>query len=363
MQYLSRSFDVVVAGWGTLEQAGVRFHPLPQHRDAVTRLTGHLLLLAGRLWPGAYRFWFRLRPYHVEAERVTRAERCDIYYANDWVTLPAAWEGAKANGGKVIFDAHEYSPLEWESSRLWRLLYRPLILRTLDYFMPKVSAAVTVSEPIADRYAAEYGVLPTVILNAPALVADVSTAEPTESVRLVHHGTAIPERRLERMIDALAMSDTRYTLDLMLVGDPTYIASLQRYADARAQGRVKFRKPVQPRDIVHTLAAYDLGFYVLDTTMFNHAMALPNKIFDFVAAGLGVIIGPSPAMRALVTRYECGRASESTDARDCALLLDSLTRDEITAMKEAARRARQELNADIEMAKLTRLVHTVATAS
>lgn len=360
VEHLATQCELVVGGWGDLAIPGVRFHSLPRHFGRLTRLAGYGLLLLGRFWPGAYGVWFRLRPYHVEARRVAEQERCDVYYANDWVTLPAAWAGARRHAGKLVFDAHEYSPLEWESSALWRFLYRPFVLHVLREHAAHMDAAITVSQPIADRYAAEYPIRPTVILNAPAITAaPPMPAEETSSdgvLRLVHHGSAVPERRMERMIDAIALARGRCTLDFMLVGDATYIGALRRYADARAPGRVRFRDAVLPRDIVPALAGYDLGFYLLDTDMFNHAMAMPNKIFDFVAAGLGVIIGPSPAMRELATRHGFGRAAESNDAGAVARLLDSLTASDVRAMKAAARRARAELNATVEMAKLRALV-------
>jgi glycosyltransferase involved in cell wall biosynthesis len=362
-QYLSSRFDVVLAGWGArpavADLPGVTWHGLPSGRSRVARLLGFALLAVGRVVPAAYSLWHRLRPGHAQALATALEQRCDLYYANDWFALPVAAAGARAHGARLVFDAHEYSPLELESSRLWRLLYRPLVLKVLARYAPQCSASVTVSRPIAERYAREYPLHPVVVLNAPALGV-VAPARPVrETIRMIHHGNAMRERRIERMIDAVARTERPMHLDLMLVGDSSYIADLKEYAARQAPGRVDFPEPVPPNRIVEVLSEYDLGLYILDAHMFNHAMAMPNKFFDFLAAGLAVCIGPSPAMREVVEQYGFGVVCPTTEPADCAAALDSLTPADVRRMKGAAMAARESLNADVEMAKLVSLVTEV----
>lgn len=360
-QYLAPRFDVVLLGWGPTPAVarlpGVTWHSLPSERSRSTRLAGFFLLALGRLLPAAYTLWHRLRPGYREAMRLALGERCDVYYANDWFALPIAAAGARAHAGRLVLDAHEYSPLEMESSRLWRLLYRPIVLHVLARYAPRCTASVTVSRPIAERYAAEYPLNPIVVLNAPALTDAPPTSAPVDdTIRLIHHGNAMRERRIEQMIDAVARTRSSIHLDLMLVGDAGYIAELKEYATRHAPDRVGFPDPVPPGRIVDALRPYDMGLYLLDSNMFNHAMAMPNKFFDFLAAGLAVCIGPSPAMRELVDRYGFGIVCRSTDPADCAEALDALSPADVERYKDGARRARRTLNAGVEMAKLVELM-------
>jgi glycosyltransferase involved in cell wall biosynthesis len=362
-EYLSPHMDVVLAGWGPpiTRFSGVEWRGLSSERSRAQRLVELGLLAIGRVLPPAYEVWFRLRPGHAAAMKLAVTERCDVYYANDWNALPAAAAGAAANNGRLIFDAHEYSPLELESSFAWRQLYRPLILRVLRRYAGRCDGSVTVSRPIADRYAAEYPLSPIVVLNAPAVRGTLPPPlRRDDTIRLIHHGNAIRERHIEKMIDAVAQTTASYRLDLMLVGDQKYIAELKQYAERRAPNRVGFPDPVPPRAIGETLAGYDMGLYLLDADMFNHAMAMPNKFFDFVAAGLGVCIGPSPAMREVVEAYGFGVVCTSTDPGQCAAVLDRLTPDDVVRFKDAARVARASLNADVELRKLITLVQKAA---
>lgn len=106
------------------------------------------------------------------------------------------------------------------------------------------------------------------------------------------------------MIDTIRLCDRRYHLSFMLVGDEGYIRHLRIYADRVAPGRVTFLDPVAPDQIMPKIASFDMGIYLLQPTNYNSSIALPNKLFDFIHAGLAVCVGPSPGMAAFVR--ECG---------------------------------------------------------
>jgi len=92
----------------------------------------------------------------------------------------------------------------------------------------------------------------------------------------------------------------------MLVGSVSYIEQLRKLAAQLAPNRIFFHDPVPPAQIVQQIQRYDVGLYLLEPSNYNRAMGTPNKLFDFIAAGLGVCIGPSPAMAELVHQYGIG---------------------------------------------------------
>jgi glycosyltransferase involved in cell wall biosynthesis len=194
-------------------------------------------------------------------------------------------------------------------------------------------------------------------MNAPQYTKTLRSkqTEPNQ-IRLIHHGSAMRDRRLELMIQAIAYTDLRYTLHFMLIeSSQEYTSWLRSLAHRLAPGRVFFHQPVQPNQVVDRLAEYDIGFYSLPFTNFNNLVALPNKFFDFVAAGLAVCIGPSPEMARLTRQYGFGVVTQSFDPKEVAAALNALTAVDIDQMKSRAVEARRILNADVEMAKLTNL--------
>ncbi len=155
------------------------------------------------------------------------------------------------------------------------------------------------------------------------------------------------------MIDALAFCDPRYSLHFMLVDrDGRYLAGLKKLAKKKVPGRVFFHSTVPPDEIVNHISTYDIGFYLLPPLNFNYQAALPNKFFDFVAAGLAVCIGPNPEMARLASQYGFGVVVPSFEPSQAAQVLNQIGADEIDLMKRAALQARNSLNADVEMGKL-----------
>ncbi len=132
------------------------------------------------------------------------------YHANDWTTLPIAARAGAVTGGKILFDAHEYAPLEYEENREWLLTVAPSVHHALKKYARYVSASVTVSPDIASRYSAEYALRPEVVRNAPERVALTPHAVDAAAIRLVHHGIAARGRRLENMIFAVGLAQERY---------------------------------------------------------------------------------------------------------------------------------------------------------
>ena len=367
IKYLSPHFTVTVIGYGQLEPpyahlAQMLTVPDLAERGFARKIRTLILLTLGRILPNwAYKVWYWGRTEHQAAYALLLKSSPSIIHANDWNTLPLAVKVAKQIGAKVILDLHEYAPLEWENSWSWRTLNKPMIDYKLRKYLPEVSATVTVNETIAKRYDQEYGFHPITVMNIPEYSTS-ATFKPTDAnhIRLIHHGGAIRERKLELMIEVLAHTDTRYTLHFMLVeASPGYIAKLKAIAQQVAPDRIFFHQPVPPTEIVNRLTEFDMGIYLLSLTDFNHAMALPNKFFDFITAGLAITVGPSPEMARLTQQFGFGIVAPSFEPIEVAKALNRLTATDIDQMKLKTTETRNTLNADIEMSKLVELYESM----
>ena len=362
IEYLSPHFDLCVIGYGPLTAPwpGIDWRRVQLESSVRTRLTGLLLMALGRLLPVLYDRWYWAKAHHRRALQYALDCRCDLYHANDWNALPVAAEAASSNGAKLVLDAHEYAPMEFYERLHWRLFYRPLVVRVLKRYGPKLDASTTVAPAIAERYKREFGFKPVAVLNAPKLVPVQKHPVDPENIRLVYHGGASPDRKLERMIDTMAKTDSRYSLHFIMVDQEShYVRSLKERSARLAPDRIHFHPPVPPSQIVQRIAEYDIGFYLLEPSNYNNSVALPNKFFDFIAAGLAVLIGPSPGMADLVTEYGFGCVTKSFSSDEAAALLNSFTQGEIELLREASERAAQQFNADTEMAKLVDLYYTL----
>ena len=295
-------YEIIAAGLGPpvdteLEFVDLRTPPRPRPSEAVRQARSVAGLIARR-----YGSVYWTHPFNRASLQRLAAVRADLVIANDLSALPLACRVAGAV--PVIFDAHELYAEERADRAWWRLIMAPYADALLRAYLPRTAGMMTVAPGIAARYAALYGVDPVVVTNAPPATA----LRPTpvgRPIRLVHHGVAHPERRLELMVEALDLLDDRFELDLMLIpGQARYFARLRRLVASRP--RVRLVDPVPQREIVNRCNAYDIGVYVVPPHNDNQLHMLPNKLFEFIQARLAVVVGPSPEMAAVVRDHDCG---------------------------------------------------------
>jgi glycosyltransferase involved in cell wall biosynthesis len=301
------------------------------------------------------RWYWNKRQYHQGLEYLIHS-RCDAILANDWESLPVAAKAARRLGSKLVFDAHEYAPLQFENKFLWRLFFRGAIVYFIKKYSHWVDRAFTVSPRISERYRQEFGFESVLLLNAPEIVPIPERDVGFEHVRLVHHGAAIRARKLEEMIKALALFHKRFSLHFILIGrDTGYLDELKRFAEKCAPGRVVFHDPIRPEDIVHRISEYDIGFCYIYPSNYNYKICLPNKFFDSITAGLAVLIGPSPTMAQLVQQYRLGWVAPSFEPKDLAETLNKMTKEDLVKRRLASREAAKKMNAAIELSKLVQV--------
>jgi glycosyltransferase involved in cell wall biosynthesis len=326
--------------------AHIEIHSVP--RGPLARIAALVPLKLGR-----YDWYYWSHPRVRLAREALRTAAPELVVANDLATLPLALEVAR--GAPVVFDAHEFAPLEYEDQRIWRFFLARFNDQMCRRYVPRARRAITVCRGIAERYERDYGVAMEVVTNA-APSRNLPVRPTSQSaVRLIHHGAAIHSRRIELMIELMALLDERFSLDLILVpGDVRYIARLRRMAEGNP--RVRFLERVPMEQLVEVSAQYDIGLFLLPPTNFNYAMALPNKFFEFIQARLAVAIGPSPEMARIVREFDCGVVADDFEPASLARLLNGLTAADIDRMKAGSDRASLVHNAESNAEILRRIV-------
>ncbi|MCL2122745.1 MAG: hypothetical protein FWH34_01510 [Desulfovibrionaceae bacterium] len=257
---------------------------------------------------------------------------------------------------KIIMDAREFYPRQFEDRMAWRLLLGGVNDYLCKRYMPQADLVFTVSPGLRQGYAEQYGVQCTVLPSYSPYAKMEPHATPASAVRCVHHGGAMPGRRLEMMIEAVRLLDGRFCLDFMLAPTtPGYLDALKQ----RAAGipSISFRDPVPMADIVPNIAAYDVGVYLLPPSNFNHRHALPNKLFECIQARLAVAIGPSPDMASLVKEHGIGVVSEDFTPQSFADILSRLRPEDIDRFKANSHAAAESLCWERNDEAVARILH------
>ena len=339
---LRRRHHVVAAGLGRPAYDDVRFIDLTPSPPAPLGELARRAVGFARLVAHSHESVYWRNPGIRLAVKRLAGHGADVVIANDLSALPLACE--VAGGAPVVFDAHELATAEQTDLRWWRIVMAPYADALLRRYLPRVAAMMTVAPGIAEIYERRYGVSAVVVTNA-SRRAELEPTPVHEPLRLIHHGVADPQRRLELMIEATDLLDERFSLDLMLTGGSArYHARLQRMVAARP--RVNLIEPVSQREIVHHSNAYDVGVYLLPPRNENLLHALPNKLFEFIQARLAIVVGPSPEMARIVQTWDCGVVAEDFSAGAMAGALSGLTAERVAAFKQRAHHAAAELSSE-----------------
>ncbi|UOQ89833.1 glycosyltransferase family 1 protein [Agromyces endophyticus] len=349
---LRREYDVTTCGIGEFDREGLEHIRIPDGL-AARELDGRRITLR------QYRAAYRRIPAVEWTRRALAGRTFDVVLANDVESVPVALELRPADG--VHADLHEYVSRLHEENPAWNRRIRPFWEWVCRRYVARASSWTTVSDGLAREYEREFGFRPEVVTNA-APYAALSPQPVASPVRLVHSGVCLRNRNLIALIDAVDRSSAALTLDLYLTpNDPAHLAELRARA-ADVEG-VEVRDPVPYADLVATLNAYDVGVFAGPPVNFNAEWALPNKLFDFIQARLGIIVGPSVEMAAYVDRYGLGRVTSDFDADALAATFDTVTAADVAAWKGKSDAAAEPLSAERQSAPWATAIRRLTGAS
>jgi glycosyltransferase involved in cell wall biosynthesis len=164
-----------------------------------------------------------------------------------------------------------------------------------------------------------------VVRNVPALgAAELPPLREPAAPVAVYVGGLLPGRGLEQAIDALALAPG---VRLRLIGPerPGYGAALR--ARARERGvddRVEWRAALPPRDVVPALAGAAVGLNLIQPICESYRLTLPNKLFEYLAAGIPVLSSDVPVSARFVAEHGIGEVVGADDVPGIARALERL---------------------------------------
>jgi len=341
-QYLSEHYDVTVAGWGVPLQK-VHFVELPQDKGG----RAHKVIRVARLLSGAFEAYYWGLEYIQRSFELLHEKRFDYVMANDLLAVPMCHALADKHGARLIVDAHEYSPRQFDNSLYFNVFFKRFYTYLSSRYLSGAYAFITVTQSIAREYERCFGIKGHVLRNVVPYHDLSPSPVRSDHIRLVHVGICNRHRGLEGMLDLIHLLDERYTLDFYLIpADASYYRYLQK--KGAASERVRFNAPLAQEELCAVLNDYDVGLYPQSPKSFNYRNGLPNKIFEFIQARLAVAVWPISEMRQIVNAYGNGVVSVNYSLAELAELLNDLSRDEIAEMKRRSSACARENHAELE---------------
>lgn len=275
----------------------------------------------------------------------------DVVHAYDIFTLPAAMRVKEATGARVVYDVLDLCGDVEYYDEVTRAKFKTAESRLIG----DVDATIVVSEVFADIYEERYGIRrPEVIYHGPSeIVARAVT--PQHPPRLFFQGAYQRNRNLDSLIRAMEQLGGRATLTLQGFGGvEDELRALVR--NLRLDDVVSFVPPVAPLDVVKSASAYDIGVICYRADSLNLISTVPNKLMDYLGAGLALAVSDLPGPRSVLQGTGAAVFIDPSDSETIARDLGKVLEDgRIMDMKRASLELAKEFEWPTQARKLTEI--------
>jgi glycosyltransferase involved in cell wall biosynthesis len=230
-----------------------------------------------------------------------------LIHTHDLLPLPVSSIFSMNYGCPFIYDSHELH----SDTKGVRGFKRSFILGLEKLFLINANSILSVSEPIAQIYKLRHPALPVrVLLNCPpawkgtdkkhVLRNKAGLAE--QDIICLYQGRLTRGRGLEMALECFEhFKNTRIFLVVMGFGQ------LQPLVEkACANPNIRFVPGVSHTEVMDNTSDADIGLLLTEPGCLNHAYSLPNKLFEYLQAGLAIVASDLPLISEVIHSHNVG---------------------------------------------------------
>lgn len=266
-------------------------------------------------------------------------QKADIYHAHDFEMLPAAFLAAKLRKAKLVYDSHEL----WIEQRPdFPPLFKKVVMIVEGWLVKRTDEIITVNESIANELKSRYKLKkkPVILHNFTMKQTGtnkVATKQGPEPIIVLYHGGYMKDRGLEELIKAF--EHVKGNVVLHLRGFGPIEEELRNIAkDLIKEGKVVFCPPVSMRELVTAAQSADIGIIPYKPTCLNNLYSFPNKLSEYLMAGLAVCASDIPEIARLNQQVHFGALFDPFNPESIAAAINELASDkaQLLACRENA---------------------------
>jgi glycosyltransferase involved in cell wall biosynthesis len=252
----------------------------------------------------------RFVQFNFHAGLIGTRINADIYHAVDLDVLSGAYWAVKKTGGRLIYEARElYTELEPLRGResvkaIWRGLEKRLIGRA--------DKVITINESLARELCERYGIeKPAIIRNVAKTVRNLRPVNLYKEFSIPENFKIILYQGVLREGQGLfyQLEIMRYLNDcvmLFLGSGPIEKKIKERSVEYGIENRIILAGRVSPDELMNYTASADAGLLLMEDVALNNRLALPQKLFQYLVAGIPQIVSPMPEISGFVKEENTG---------------------------------------------------------
>lgn len=294
------------------------------------------------------------------AAYVRKRTDVDVISGHDYLALTIGWMSniGKRKKAKLVYDSHEFEL--GRNQKRGKIAYW-FVCHWERFLMKRCEFSIMVNDVIADEVQRIHRLKerPIVVRNIPnhweldqekiaqtrrELLSALGCAEDT--FLMMYHGGVTNDRGIEQMLKAVSQLQGVYAVVLGNAATEKYMDSLRALVDAIGISEKVLFHPAVPAEILRNYAgAADAGMSLLQPTVQNHILALPNKFFENIQSLTPVIVSDFPAIGAIVDQYQIGIKVDPENPKEIAAAICRMRDDQefYAACKRNLRHAKEDL--------------------
>jgi len=253
--------------------------------------------------------------------------KMDAIHANDLDTLLPAYLVARLRRKQLVYDTHEYF------TGVPELVRRPTvrkIWKTIEQFIfPKLAHVYTVNDSIAALYRSDYGKELKVVRNIPSGTRLGKSGSrkayglPDDCFLIILQGNGINvDRGGEEAVEMMKGLDGCL---LLIAGSGDVLPQLKSYvANEQLSDKVRFISRMPYEKLMQITMLCDLGLTLDKDTNINYRFSLPNKLFDYIHAGIPVLASDLVEVSRVVNHYRIGVTVSNVTADELIVAVNRL---------------------------------------
>lgn len=235
--------------------------------------------------------------------------KVDLLFSNDLDTLMPNYLISKLKSKPLIYDSHEYFT---ETPELVNRKFVQGIWKKIEaWIFPKLNDVITVNASIANLFKNDYGVDVSVVRNIPpnrpldknSVVTEITIRQDKPIILLQGSGINI-HRGAEELVEAMQFVDVAH---LLIIGGGDVIDDLMKMAKSlKLDQKITFLPKMPFEQLSFYTKQASLGLTLDKDTNINYRFSLPNKLFDYIHAGVPVLASPLVEIKKIIDDYQVG---------------------------------------------------------
>ncbi len=255
-------------------------------------------------------------PWENRLKKAAYKTNAHVYHANDLDTLEICGSVAAKRKAKLVYDSHEL----WLESSRFLIATHPLnkirLKRIEKKYIQKADAVIAVTPLRGREMKKMYPSMKnlSIVENAPdkllklppkGKLRKLIKAKP-DTVIALYQGVLCPERGLEELLNAAKLTKNK-NVKFVFIGMDAWNGTLQKMAsEMLLEDKVIFLPAVPSEELPEITVDADMGFILFRNTCLNHYYSLPNKLYEYMMAGVPIISSNFPELERVLSEVQSG---------------------------------------------------------